>query len=135
MVPNVYDQFSALNIFKNFYKGVLDEYVDIVFYSRRYFDFEKINQFKLWQNVLMLCEDKKLWCQPDHQDLSVYTFLQCNTGSILQSIEASEDQPASGAKFEKFKPNPENQIMKNSANNISQSICQQDNHILVKLER
>ena len=112
MVPNVYDQFSALNILKNFYKGVLDEYVDIVFYSRRYFDFEKINQFKLWQNVLMLCEDKKPWCQPDHQDLSVYTFLQCNTGPILQSIEASEDRPAYGAKFEKFKPNSENQIMK-----------------------
>ena len=61
-------------------------------------------------------------CQWDNQDLSVYTWLQCNAGAVLQSFEASENLPEDGAMFGKFKCNFENQIVTNSINDVSQSI-------------
>ena len=65
----------------------------------------------------------------------MYTLLQYNTGMILQSNEASEDRPAYGAKFEKFKRDSENQIVTNSTNDISRSIRRQDSPPLVQSER
>ena len=51
-----------MKIFENIRKEDLPSgYVDIVWYCQRYFDFEKIDQFKRWHKNLILCKDKKEW--------------------------------------------------------------------------
>ena len=84
---------------------------------------------------VMQGQERMVWCQSDHWDLSVYSLLHCKTGAILQSIEASKDQPAYSARFENFKRDSKNQITAKSTNDVSWSICREDTHVLVQSER
>ena len=61
-VSRVYEQFSAMNIFKNIDKdNVVTSYAEVVRFCQRYFNYEKSNPLELWHKVLLQCNDKPEW--------------------------------------------------------------------------
>lgn len=78
----------------------------------------------------------KFWCYLRQERLawchSVMEIFLCKPYSNATVEQFFSQLKLIEAKFEKTKHDSENQIVRNSTNNISWSICQQDRHILVQ---
>ena len=84
-VSAVYQQFSSMKIFSNATENeIIDEYIEMVRYCQRWFDFEKMDQFELWSKILKRCREDNEWC---------------NAGLIIEICLCT---PSSNATLERF---------------------------------
>ena len=61
-VSRVFQQFSQMNAFKDVTEDdMVRNYVNVVRFCQRYFNYEKTDPTELWHKVLLQCEDKPEW--------------------------------------------------------------------------
>ena len=84
-ISQVFDQFSSMDVFKNVKKeDVTAEFVSVVRYCQRYFDYENVEPLELWHKIMLLCRQKPEW------------------SSIALIIEICLCTPCSNATLERF---------------------------------